>query len=71
MSRYVLTPTAQEDLAAIREYYVEEAGARIARQMLAECVEAFRFLARTPVGAIGAKILPGTAQFCSGRCGTI
>jgi toxin ParE1/3/4 len=48
MSRYVLTPTAQEDLAAIRDYYMEQAGARIARQMLAECVEAFRFLARTP-----------------------
>ncbi len=48
MSRYLLTPTAQEDLAAIRDYYLAEAGARIARHMLVEFVEAFRFLARTP-----------------------
>ncbi len=48
MSRYVLTATAQSDLADIREYYLAEAGYRIARQMLVEFVEAFRFLARTP-----------------------
>jgi toxin ParE1/3/4 len=48
MSRYVLTPAAQEDLAGIRDYYREEAGPRVARQMLVEFIEAFRFLARTP-----------------------
>ena len=48
MSRYILVPTAQEDLADIRDYYLEEAGYRVARQMLVEFVEAFRFLARTP-----------------------
>ena len=48
MSRYILTPAAQEDLIDIRDYYLEEAGRRIARQMLVEFVEAFRFLARTP-----------------------
>ena len=47
MSGYLLTPTAQEDLANIRDYYLEEAGHRIARQMLVELVEAFRFVART------------------------
>jgi toxin ParE1/3/4 len=48
MSRYVLMPAAQEDLAAIRDYYQEEAGPRVARWMLLEFVESFRFLARTP-----------------------
>ncbi len=48
MSAYRLTPVAQEDLADIRDYYWEEAGHRVARQMLVEFVEAFRFLARTP-----------------------
>jgi toxin ParE1/3/4 len=48
VSRYILVPTAQEDLADIRDYYLEEAGYRVARQMLVGFVEAFRFLARTP-----------------------
>lgn len=48
MSGYVLTPTAQEDLVAIRDYYLEEAGPRIARQMLVEFVDAFRLLGHTP-----------------------
>ncbi|SRR6266481_1660037 len=48
MSGYILTPTAQADLVAIRAYYVEEAGPRVSRQMLVEFVEAFRFLSRTP-----------------------
>ena len=48
MRGYILTPTAQEDLTDIRDYYLAEAGRRVARQMLVEFVEAFRFLARTP-----------------------
>jgi toxin ParE1/3/4 len=48
MSRYALTETAQNDLAHIRDYYLEEAGFRVARQMLVEFIESFRFLARTP-----------------------
>jgi antitoxin ParD1/3/4/toxin ParE1/3/4 len=48
MTRYVLTETAQEDLKNIRDYYFGEAGYRIARRMLVEFVQAFRFLARTP-----------------------
>ena len=48
MRGYQLTPTAQADLTSIRDYYLDEAGHRIARQMLSEFVEAFRFLARTP-----------------------
>jgi toxin ParE1/3/4 len=48
MSSYFLTRVAQEDLVGIRDYYLEEAGVRVARQMVAEFVDAFRFLARTP-----------------------
>jgi plasmid stabilization system protein ParE len=48
MRRYVLMPGAKEDLANIRDYYLEEKGYRIARQMIVEFVEAFRFLVRTP-----------------------
>ncbi len=48
MSSYVLTETAQADLTLIRDYYLEKAGYRIARQMLVEFVEAFRFLAQAP-----------------------
>lgn len=48
MSRYILAPAAQEDLVAIRDYYLKEAGHRIARQMLAEFVQAFRTIAHSP-----------------------
>ncbi len=41
-------PAAQEDLADIREYYRELPGNRVARQMLVEFMDAFRFLAHTP-----------------------
>lgn len=47
-SSYILTPVAQEDLVAIRDFYLDEAGSRVARQMVVEFVEAFRFLAGTP-----------------------
>ena len=45
---YILVPVAQDDLVGIRDYYLEEAGPRVARQMLVEFVDAFRFL---PAGA--------------------
>jgi len=48
MSRYILAPAAQEDLVAIRDYYLKEAGYRIARQMLVEFTKAFQTIARTP-----------------------
>jgi toxin ParE1/3/4 len=48
MSRYVLAPAAQEDMVAIRDYYLREAGYRIARQMLVEFTKAFQTIARTP-----------------------
>lgn len=41
-------PAAKEDLTDIRNYYLEEAGHRVATQMVVEFVESFRFLARTP-----------------------
>ena len=51
MSSYILAPAAQEDLVAIRDYYLKEAGYRIARQMLVEFTKAFQTIAHTP--AIG------------------
>jgi plasmid stabilization system protein ParE len=48
MSGYILAAPAQEDLLAIRRYYLREAGYRIARQMSAEFVSAFRMIARNP-----------------------
>ena len=48
MSGYILIPGAQEDLADIRDYHLEEAGHRVVRRMLVEFVETFKFLARTP-----------------------
>ena len=41
-------PAAKEDLTDIRNYYLEEAGYRVATQMVVEFVESFRFIARTP-----------------------
>ena len=48
MSRYILLPAAKQDLAEILDKYFEEAGCRVARRMMVEFVEAFRFLAGTP-----------------------
>ena len=43
MSRYILTPAAQQDLTEVRDYYMKVTGYRVARQMLVEFVDAFRF----------------------------
>ena len=48
MSRYRLSPLAQQDLADIRDYYLAQGSPRATRTMLVELVEAFRALARTP-----------------------
>jgi plasmid stabilization system protein ParE len=48
MTGYILAPTAQEDLVAIRDYYLREASYRVARHMVVEFVEAFRAIARNP-----------------------
>ena len=48
MNRYILAPPAREDLIAIRDYYLETANPKTARQMLVEFVTAFRTIARTP-----------------------
>jgi toxin ParE1/3/4 len=45
---YVLSAEAQRDLAAIRDYYLEQAGAGVARHVLGEIAKAFRFLTTTP-----------------------
>ncbi len=46
--RYILAPEAQQDLQEIRDYYLEKAGAGVARQVLGDITHAFRFLAVTP-----------------------
>ena len=45
---YILSPEAQQDITDIRAFYMKEAGARVARYVLAEINRAFRFLAATP-----------------------
>ena len=59
MSRYILAPAAQEDLVAIRDYYLKEAGFRVARQMLVEFAKAFQTIARTPGIGQRREDLPG------------
>ncbi|WP_372094657.1 type II toxin-antitoxin system RelE/ParE family toxin [Tistrella mobilis] len=46
--RYLLSPQAQEDLRTIGAYYLAEAGARVARDVLLEFTRAFRLLATSP-----------------------
>jgi plasmid stabilization system protein ParE len=48
MTDYVLRPTAQEDLTDIRDHYWDRVGYGLARQVLVEFVEAFRFSSRNP-----------------------
>ena len=68
MSGYVLTPTAQQDLLQIRDYYWEQAGYRLARQVLTEFVGAFQFLGRTPGAGTNAKTWRKPVPSSSGRC---
>ena len=48
MKGYVLSREAQQDLQEIRAYYLKQANARVARYVLGEITQAFRFLAATP-----------------------
>lgn len=48
MPRYLLTPEAERDLDHIREYLARRGGPRVARYVLRELREAFRFLTSTP-----------------------
>jgi len=48
MRRYVLTREAQEDVRAIRQYLLQEAGFRVTRHVLARFGAAFRALSRSP-----------------------
>ena len=48
MPRYLLTPEAERDLDEIKRYLVRQGGPRVARYVLREIREAFRFLASTP-----------------------
>jgi plasmid stabilization system protein ParE len=46
--RYILSPEAKRDIEQIRDFYLEEAGARVARNVLGQITGALRFLAATP-----------------------
>lgn len=48
MKRYVLAPAAQDDLVAIRDYYLKTAGHRVARYVLSELVSGFRAISKNP-----------------------
>ncbi len=48
MKRYDLSAEAKQDLDDIRAYVTEEAGARVARQVLRQIKDALEFLSRTP-----------------------
>ena len=48
MPRYLLTSEAERDLDVIKQYLVRQGGPRVARYVLGEIREAFRFLASSP-----------------------
>jgi len=48
VKRYLLSAEAKLDLADIRAYLTEEAGARTARHVLKQIKDALDFLSRTP-----------------------
>jgi hypothetical protein len=70
MSRYFLAPAAQEDLVAIRDYYLGKGGHRVALQMLVEFTKASKLSPVLPVSVISERISLGTGQFSSGPCET-
>ena len=47
-ARFVLSPEAKRDIEQIRDYYLDEAGTRVARHVLVQITAALRFLAATP-----------------------
>ncbi len=66
MTRYALSPEAREDLIEIRNYLVGEGGRRLARYVLGEITEAFRFLASTPeAGHLREDLTPLPVKFWS------
>lgn len=69
MSTYVLMPVAKEDLVCIRTYYLEEAGYRVARQMVVEFVEAFRFGTHSGRGPQARGPCRGPAHLVLGNAG--
>jgi toxin ParE1/3/4 len=48
VTRYVLSPEAQQNLRDIREYLLREAGLRISRRVMHEIATAIRFLSSVP-----------------------
>lgn len=70
MSWYLLTPAVEQDLADGRGYDLADAGSRVARPILVEFAEAFRFLARKPGAGTSERTWPKADPFCTGRCAT-
>ena len=48
MAEYVLSRPAQEDLFAVRDYYLEAGGEALARRILNEFLETFHWLSKHP-----------------------
>lgn len=66
MKRYDLSEEAKQDLEDIRAYLTEEAGARIARQVLQQIKNALDFLSRNPgAGHLREEITSAPLKFWS------
>ncbi len=48
MKRFILSPEARQDLHTIRNYYLKEAGPRVAKYVLTEIDRGFHLVANTP-----------------------
>lgn len=70
MSSYVLLPAAKEDSAGIRDFYLEQAGYRVARQMVVEFQESFRFPLAHRAPVMVGLTWPTIGLSSSGRCAT-
>ena len=70
ISRYILIPIVQQDLADIRAYYLKAAGYQVARQMMNEFVEGFGVLGNTPGAGHKRKVGSIIVGFSSGRLET-
>ena len=66
-SRYILSPEAERDIEQIRDYYLDEAGARVARHVLAQITTAMRSSRQHRALGTGATI--SLTKMCgSGQC---
>jgi hypothetical protein len=68
MNSCILMPAAKEDLVDIRDYYLEEAGYRVARRMVVEFIAASDPLPALRVLATSGRTWQKNGQFCFGPC---